>query len=371
MESGLACGKRCNLPLRRMASRYSGRCKKCRTSFAAGDEILWSKATGALCISCGSSQSSEGNSGGTSDKGSETKAKPKKGKGAKTSLPSSVDSGRDSFFTVEWSALKGIVREALESNEVPSVKRAGNKRSILSHTTGVGGGFYGYTSNQLKRWVTEGYDTDALRGLGEFDPPLREKRRYRYVEDGDEIIVDRALSGDDTFMAEFTPRPNIPGVAIEAEIMFAAMVSAEVVNAYNVFVCKALLTLESEGIDCQVTLKFSSDDAGDDGKFYHSIVRVKKENEATDFRSFSAMLSPAALRTFGFVALALQAESNGSTVSHTMGLGNRSSHKWTVEWNSERRVLEFRCPYTGSREFPEAEMYRKLRAALHSMKRGE
>lgn len=351
------------MALRRMASRYVGHCKRCKASIARGQEIFWSKPTGALCIACGSSDQSGKQASASSGK--------QDGKQATNPLPTTVRSGNDDFFTVDWSQLKGIVRETMETGKVPGVKLARNRSSILSHTSQIAGGFYGYTANQLKRWVTEGYDTDALRGLGEFTPPLREKRRYRYVEEGDEIIVDRALSGDDDYMAEFTPRPNIPGVAIEAEIMFASSVSAEVVNAYNVFVCKALLTLESEGIDCQVTLKFSSDNVGCDGKFYHSIVRVKKENEATDFRSFSAMLSPAALRSFGFTAMVLHADSNGRDVSGTMGHGNRKSHEWAVKWNGERRVLEFACPYSNAYDFPEAEMYEKLRAALHSMKSGE
>jgi hypothetical protein len=181
-------------------------------------------------------------------------------------------------------------------------------------------------------------------------------------------VLDRALSGDDTYMSQWTERENIPGVAIEAEIMFASSVSAEVVNAYNVFICRALLTLESEGIDCQVTLKFSSDDAAQDGSFLHSIVRVKKENEATDFRSFSAMLSPAALRSFGFVSLILHADQRGQDASPTLGRGNRNSTEWAIDWNQERRVLEFRCPYVGAYSFPEEAMQAKLKAALHEMR---
>ena len=351
--------------MRKMTSRYNGRCKRCRASFTAGSEIYWSKASGALCLSCGAGERSETETETPKASGN---SKPSKTKApANKSLPGITESGRDEYFTLEWPVLRNVVKQALQEGKVSACKRQANATHILRHTQGATS-WNGYTAGQLERWVTQGYDTETLKGLGEFTPPLREKRRYRYSDDGEEILVDRALSGDDDYYGEWTKRENIPGVAIEAEIMFCAGVSPEIVNAYNVFICQALFTLEAEGIDCQVTLKFSSDDAASDGKFQHSIVRVKKENEATDFRSFSAMLSPAALRAFGFTALILHSEAKGMTASGSLGRGNPSAKEWKVEWDSERRVLKFDCPYMGDRSFPAEEMQRKLKAALHAMK---
>ncbi|HEU4772540.1 MAG TPA: hypothetical protein VFS68_10330 [Candidatus Udaeobacter sp.] len=358
------------MALRRMASRFKGRCKRCGTTFSVGTEIYWSKPTGASCIDCA------GNGTKTEEKKperkprSEGKSAPKRTKpSSNQALPGTVQSGRDSFQTLEWRELREIVAEALETGKVTSMKRQHNRDEILKHST-QSGSWHGFDAGQLKRWIREGYDSDAIRGLGEFNPPLREKPVYQYVEDGEEIIVDRALCGDDEYMAEWTPKENIPGVAIEAEIMFASSVSAEVVNAYNVFICRSLLTLEAEGIDCQVTLKFSSDEAAEGtGKFLHSIVRVKKENEATDFRAFSAMISPAALRCFGFAALVAHADSLDTDADWALGRGNRRSTEWRIDWNPDRRVLEFQCPYIPrDRKFPEDHMQRELREALHAMK---
>lgn len=36
-----------------MASKYAGKCKKCGTRYSVGDQIVWTRATGALCVGCG------------------------------------------------------------------------------------------------------------------------------------------------------------------------------------------------------------------------------------------------------------------------------------------------------------------------------
>jgi len=74
-------------------------------------------------------------------------------------------------------------------------------------------GFYGYTTGQLKRWVTEGYSTDVIQGLQEFIPPVREKRRLQFLEEGDELHLDIAWSGSDNYFSEWTKREVIPGLA--------------------------------------------------------------------------------------------------------------------------------------------------------------
>lgn len=355
------------MALRRMESRYNGRCKSCKSRYSVGDSIFWSRQTGALCKDCGES--------GNLPKG-KTEARPRaksdtpkeKTSTRNANLPSVTERGRDSYFTIDWNDLREIVRTASFNAEVPSCSIAENVEMILSHTTDEISSWHGYSVGQLQRWLTEGYSDGTIHGLGDFDPPLREKRRYVYAEEGEEILLDRALSGDDDYFGGYTPKDIIPGVAVEAEIMFASSVSAEIVNSWNRFICRAVLTLETAGIDAQVTLKFSSNNACGNGKQAHSIVRVKKENEATDFQSFSAMLSPAALRTFGFTALVLQSEQSGLPITYGIGHGHNGT-EWKIAWNPERRILEFHCPYIPRGSFPEDDMQRQLRDALHEMKK--
>ena len=348
--------------LRSMTSHYPGRCKRCGAKFAAGTRIYWSKPTGAVCTKCIEEPGD--------DKSQETKSQ-------ETFNPRDIfkSAGQaiqtrgahpSSTFTVDWNELKTRVQASVNDSEVNFVSRKYNQEKVREHTQEVSS-WHGYTRNQLKEWLRDGYKTSAIEDLGDFSPPLREKRRYVFMEEGEEIFIDRALSGEDNFMGDWTKRDRIPGVALEAEVMFSAATRAETVNAYNAWICKAVFALESAGIDCQVTLKFSSLSAVKSGEEAHTIVRVKQENESADFVTFSPMLSPAALRTFGFTAMVLHAESRGANIGSGFGRGRgHVGSDWNVIWDNESRILKIDCPYS-PRSFPAEAMDAKFRLALKQM----
>lgn len=354
--------------LRQITSKYNGRCKSCKTHFNAGQTIYWSRETGALCFQCGADQS--GKTGAESKAQSVESTEP-------ISAPSEIKvpeikssagkKGNEPYYSIDWRDLREILRDALFNKRVRAVKRKANEQQILSWTQNAGQ-WHGFTVNQLKRWVTEGYRTDAIKGLGDFTPPLRDKRRYQFVEDGEEIYVDRVLSGEDNYMGQWTKREVIPGASVECEIMFCSVVDASVVNAYNVWICRMVYALEMAGIDCDVTLKFSGRGVfpGKGEGMSHSIVKVKGTNERTDFVSISPMLSPAAFRSFGFTAMTLNAESHGVDVHGSLGYGHNGT-EWSVVWDDERKTLKVNCPYTPRGSFPSESMDEKFRAALKKM----
>ena len=284
-------------------------------------------------------------------------------------LPKPLKQGRDSYFTIGWNELREFVKESLQNRGNIRGMSAGNNRKVKTHTVDCRRSFHGYTGSDLLRWTTEGFQTDILESLDD-TKPIREKRRYRYVEEGEEIHVDRALSGEDNFMSEWTKRQVIPGAAVEAEVMFSASTDSSVVNAYNVWLCRAISSLEAAGIDVQLTLKFSSQDCFAGAGFGHTIVKVKSENEDLDFASFSAMLSPACLRSFGFTAICLHAESAGKQVASGLGHGRynvRPTPDWGVNFNAKRGVLEINCPYMPW-DFPAGRMDLALTAAIKDMR---
>lgn len=78
------------------------------------------------------------------------------------------------------------------------------------------------------------------------------------------------------------------------------------------------------------------------------------------------MMSPASLRSFGFVAMTIHADTRNKDIG--MGYGQGTNYtEWECEWDNERRVLLIRCPYM-PRDFPEEKMNEKLREALSQMK---
>lgn len=285
----------------------------------------------------------------------------------KLNLPKALKREGHSYFTISWNEVREVVKEALENNGIVNGVSGRNAKKISSHTVGTTS-WEGYTTSQLLRWVTTGFETEILDGLSDV-APIREKRRFRYVEEGEEIHIDRALSGEDNYMSEWTKRVSIPGAAVEAQVMFSASTKAAIVNAYNVWLCRAISSLESAGIDVQLTMKFSSKGVFPGSGDGHTIVKVKGENEDLDFQSFSAMLSPACLRTFGFVAMCLHAESAGERASGGLGMGHHHlpKQKWEVVYNAKRGTLEINCPYM-PRDFPSGEMDRSLKAAIAEMR---
>jgi len=341
-----------------ITSQYPGRCKSCGTRFVAGARIFWSKPTGALCLKCG-----EGNSG---DAKQENAPKPKPARGTSGTAQTATVTGKESYFSIDWSELKKLVSRSVVDSDTSWLKRNFNSEKVKKNSQDVSS-WHGYSRNDLKQWLRDGYKSTAIENLGDFSPPLRDKRHYIYAEDGEEIFVDRVLSGEDNYMGDWTKRDRIPGVAIEAEVMFAASVRAEVVNAYNAWLCKAVFALESAGIDCQVTMKFSSYEAVKSGEWAHTTVRVKQENETADFTTFSPMLSPAALRTFGFAAMIMHADSRDKDVDFGLGRGRPGKNEWACTWDNERRVLTIDCPYQPT-SFPTDDMDNRFRAALREMK---
>jgi len=347
-----------------MTSHYPGRCKSCGSRFAAGERIYWTKSSGAICMDC---RSGNGRKDDAKEKAETETGQPKpETRGMAEPLPTAQVAAKESYFTMDWADLKNFVSQTVRDGKADYVTRNSNRSKVIRHCTETGD-WHGYTRNDLKQWLREGYKSSAIQNLGDFSPSLREKRKWIFSEDGDEIYVDRALSGEDNYAGEWSVQERIPGAAIEAEVMFAASVRAEVVNAYNAWICTAVYALESAGIDCQVTLKFSSHEAVKSGETAHTTVRVKKENETADFMEFSPMLSPAALRTFGFTAIILHADSRGIDVDPGLGRGRRTAHNWDCSWDNERRVLKIDCPYI-PQSFPREEMEAKFRKALKDMK---
>lgn len=345
--------------LRNIRNRFSTKCRKCGVTLPKGSQVFWGKGLGTFCLSCGRKEN-----------GRQTESSEPKTDATRTKTPAGKSTDEHEYFTVDWPEFKRTLRRVAIDGETAGLKINSNEEYVKQHLT-RSGGWHGFTPDQIKEWLTTGFKSEALKGLGDNVPVLREKRRFIFTEDGDEFHYDLAMSGEDKFFSEMPMVESIPGVSIEAGIMFASSVDSSVVNAYNVWLCKMAHSLESTGVDCQITLDFPSrgmvSGSRTDKKIWHNIVRVKKENELSDFMSWSAMMSPAALRGFGFCLGAIHADSKGQRVSGNFGYGMIDIRtEWKVEYDSERRVIVVENPYYRDETtfFPEERMTAQFRAVL-------
>jgi hypothetical protein len=270
-------------------------------------------------------------------------------------------------FNIDWSELKESMLK-MTNREFPPF-RSHNTALMNGWLNSPNKSWTGFNSSDVKRWLQRGYQLD---GLNFEDPPIpiRDKRRLIFNEDGEEFHLDRAYSGEDSVFSEWTKREVIPGLAIEAEIGLSAATNKRVMTAYFQFLCRAVYALEQAGVDLQVTLNLTCMDllGRDTGQIYSTKIRVKRENEAADFSSWSAMFSPAAMRAYGFCAQVHHAESAGVNCPSYMGIYRVPFLKeWAIDWDSENARIHIRAVQHDAQEFPADYMETQLRDALASM----
>jgi hypothetical protein len=337
--------------MRTMRARYAGFCTTCKRRISVGDRIVYEGKGKTFHVSCYRETPGE-------DKpGEPTVKQPPK----RPTLPAQVG---EKVFTVDWVDLKSDLLAAFEGN----FKAFPQHRSdVEAHLVSPNVTWQGYEGEDTKRWLVSGYKTDAIKGLGDFNPPLRDRRRILYVEEGDEFHYDLAASGDERFMSEWTKIPAIPGCSVQIALGFSSGVSERVLNQYAAWCCKAIYSLDVAGIDTEIMIHYKADNmvVGESGP-HDTRVRVKSEGENLDFLGFSAMLSPAQFRAYMFCAMYLHCESRGRKI--TPGHGHSISYfkDWAVRWEPEAKKLYIDCDYSG-RNFSEERMEAQLRKALGEM----
>ena len=273
-------------------------------------------------------------------------------------------------FTIDWIELREIAESFYLNGRTADalkrfIKRAHNRRQAAEHLTAdYPGGWYGYAADDVQMWLKNGYRPELLQDVG-FNPPIRDKRRIRFDEEGDEFHYDLAASGDDRPFSFQTKQPNIPGAAIQAMVSMSSGTKAKTVNAYNVWIARAAFSLEDAGVDCEISFRNDVQGSLNDGKKVVTVIRVKREGSTADFTSWSPMLSPAAFRTFIFLAKIVGADRLGRDIEPSLGRP-LSGNDWKMEYDPKARVLVPHCPRSPS-EFPQTEMTDSLRARLKEM----
>lgn len=330
------------MSLHRMVSKYRSRCKQCSVRISPGDSIYWSKETKALCLSCGANE-------------------------VKASPSSAISS--DAEWRIDWSDLKKFVKDVWKTNRVP----AGYENVAHPVRTALispQSGFQGYTRGQLERWVSEGFVTESLKGIAEFTPPIRSKRRLQFVEEGDEFHLDLAQSGMDEYMSQWTKRETIPGIRVDFQVKFGGGTDEKVVNAFNAWTNRMIYSFESAGIDAEINYVYRGLSGRSMNRPHYTVVRLKQENEAVDFLGISPMLSPAAFRGFAFAALAMQGKEQGFGVGSGISKKEVDQHNdWKVSLSEDGSRILVQTFYAAG-HFPEEEMTIMLRDTLKKMQLG-
>lgn len=312
--------------------RYAGHCRKCGKEIPAGSQALW-----------------YGHRHGVSHYPSCSPETPD----AKPQRPKT----NERVFIIDWGRVRDTYLSLINKTKTPEqVCKRSHNQSVLAQEYGKwarGDDWTGATGEQMKSWITSGFHVPGIENATPDLIPLRTRRRLKFDEDG-ELQLDLVYSGFDYPFLEWEKRARKPGMRLEIGICFSAHTQASVISHYERWIAQALTTLEESGYDLEVTISGAVRDSwkGNPG-IERTLIRVKRENEASDFAEWSALFSPGGFRHLMFLAMILAADDSGQDIEWHLGIP--FGLDWSISLEEQTRTLTLDNPKSPA-SFPEATM---------------
>lgn len=222
--------------------------------------------------------------------------------------------------------------------------------------------FQACSPDEMFQWVQNGFTSPEFPISDEYTPH-REDRRMIFSDEG-ELDLTLAWSGHDFPYLSWETIPKKPGIRIVAQFQFSASVKSKVITEYGAWLAGILSGLESQGYDieldlaCLVSKLYTNSSYGSEETV---LVRVKRENELTDFSEWSALFSPGGFRMLFFTALALAGDKSGRKVNGSLGIPR--AHKFDAQYETDTATLTISTNGSAGK-FPLEEMSNKVREAL-------
>lgn len=218
----------------------------------------------------------------------------------------------------------------------------------------------GNSAYEMREYIREGYYSPHYQGIDAYSQD-RERQKSFYSEEGDELDLFLAWSGDPTPFLATEERPAKPGMRIVADFGMACTTSAETIEKYGQWLAGLCGGLEASGFDLEVDVSvatralFQGERGGpSDGPVTDVMIRLKKVDQQTDYANWSPMFAPGGYRILGFSALWMAADQYQREASGNLGYP-LSRTDWAVDWDESERTLKIWSPNT-PRDFPRERM---------------
>jgi hypothetical protein len=236
----------------------------------------------------------------------------------------------------------------------PNRKVAAMERESWRRATDEG--WHGASAQTMLDWIDNGYVVPGmdLPNMSRSAP----RSAWKLDEEG-EIQVDLALSGFDLFCVNRKPRKRQPGIRLDIELAVLGVTTPETLAGYAEWIGRLIYGMQDRGIALDVNVVSRCHNIGP-GLDSDVTVSVATAGKRTDFKAWSAILSPGGFRHLIFCSRLMNADHNGRQI---MGMGGSYGQKWGVEYDPKTRTMTVRCRASSSR-FPTDEMNRQLGDAL-------
>lgn len=207
--------------------------------------------------------------------------------------------------------------------------------------------FVGGTPAQTLGWVRDGYYAPEFAHSAAYVPMAQKKRPTWSEEPEGDIDLARLYGGyDDPYMVP-ADQERKPGIRVMIEYAFACGVSSKTIEQYGAWVAGLLGSLESSGYDLTVDLWIPLDQLfqGIPGRS-NILIRVKRENEVSDFTEWSAIFAPTGYRHLGFISKLVAGDKIKKHTSDSLGrtIGGKS---WGLDYDKENSILKINVDQRG------------------------
>lgn len=221
----------------------------------------------------------------------------------------------------------------------------------------------GVRANDTARWIREGFKPPGAIHSALVSPVQRKRTRWR--EEGDDLDVSRAWSGDPT---PFSSRESgvKAGVRIIAQMSFGASVPSAVISDYGVWLTQLVMQYQTAGHDIELTMEYVMDGhlfshRSRSGEYRYRVI-LKRFGSSSDYVAWSPAFSPGGFRHIMFAQFALHADRTGRRITDTLGaMPLRMREGWGARFNGQS--LTITCGYS-AQHFPAEAMTRKVAAAF-------
>lgn len=219
--------------------------------------------------------------------------------------------------------------------------------------------FYGGTPAQTREWIRNGYSVGAKVAAQGAAP----RKRTRWREEGDELSLERAWSGDPTPFATREPGTKT-GIRVEFDADFAGSTPPSVLADFGRWLAELTAGYAASGHDLEIVALYYGKGLYD-GKGAPTSqtfrVQLKRFGQQSDYAAWSSLFSPTGFRHLIFSMWSVYGARKGWRTNVAYGFGNTSSKTWSVEYAAD--VLRVGSPYF-AHSFPADRMTELAKAAF-------